>query len=328
AAYRCAVETPPRQPGSDLIKIVAFIAAILLLGAATAPWLFLLGKSGASSFQEGGFLHRVMSESPFSRYFGRSMQLWALVLIWPLIKSLRMRRAEIGLLPNPHRFAHLGIGFAVAAGTLLLMGWGFVQAGWFTLRPDPEWGRAAQKAAGPAIGAGVIEELLFRGAIFALALRSLRGAVAAQLFVALFFAAVHFLTPPDGVEPVEGDVGWATGFWMLGQIFKGFGDANFLLAEFTTLFAVGLTLGIARQRTASLWLPIGLHAGWIFGLKSFAAVTKGSKALRAGDHLPWAGENLKIGLIPLGIVALTGVAVALVLKGRSDRDLPKSERTV
>ena len=66
-------------------------------------------------------------------------------------------------------------------------------------------------------------------------------------------------------------------------------------------------------RTGQLWASMGLHGGWVFGLKYFSALTLGSKALRAGDHLPWIGLNLKIGLAPLLVITLTGLIVLRLL---------------
>ena len=42
-----------------------------------------------------------------------------------------------------------------------------------------------------------------------------------------------------------------------------------VLAGFTTLFLIGLILADARLQTRSLWLPIGLHAGWILASGAF-----------------------------------------------------------
>jgi membrane protease YdiL (CAAX protease family) len=102
---------------------------------------------------------------------------------------------------------------------------------------------------------------------------------------------------------------------VIGQIFGHFGHMDFLLAEFATLCAVGWVLVMARLRTGRLWAGIGLHAGWVFGLKYFSSLTRGSKELRAGEWLPWIGTNLKIGLVPLVVVLLTGWIVLRLAKG-------------
>ena len=136
---------------------------------------------------------------------------------------------------------------------------------------------------------------------------------------------MHFLKPPEGWAGIVGEPGWTDGFAVLGSILGHFGDLNFVLAEFATLFAVGWVLAMARLRTGQLWLSMGLHGGWIFGLKYFSAVTKSSPDLKAGEFLPWVGVNLKIGLAPLAVIALTGVVIlALRARGHSDSSGPIS----
>ena len=73
-------------------------------------------------------------------------------------------------------------------------------------------------------------------------------------------------------------------------------------ASFTTLLAVGCVLGWAMQRTRSLWLGIGLHAGWVFCVQGF-----GKFASFAPGKLPWIGADIRIGLAPFVTVILTGV---------------------
>jgi len=86
-----------------------------------------------------------------------------------------------------------------------------------------------------------------------------------------------------------------------------------LLAEFATLFAVGGVLTLARMRTGSLWAGIGLHAGWVFGLKWFSGLMSYQKG-----WLPWIGPNLKVGLVPLLVVILTGWLVLKIWRGEQD----------
>ena len=72
--------------------------------------------------------------------------------------------------------------------------------------------------------------------------------------------------------------------------------------------AFGGVLGFARWRTRSLWLPVGLHAGWIFANGMFLAV-----ALPLNQPDPIArvlvGATLRDGLIPLLAVALAGIVL-------------------
>ena len=104
-------------------------------------------------------------------------------------------------------------------------------------------------------------------------------------------------------------------------MFWQWGDLRLVLGGLATLFAVGLVLGYARWRTRALWLPTGLHAGWVFGLKSFSAASRHA----AANNL-WFGEDLRHGVVPVAVVVLTGVGVAawlrrehrVVRRGRAD----------
>jgi membrane protease YdiL (CAAX protease family) len=79
-----------------------------------------------------------------------------------------------------------------------------------------------------------------------------------------------------------------------------------VLAGFTTLFLIGLILADARISTRSLWLPIGLHAGWILASAVFAKVAR--RELLA---LPWLGKNMLIGLVPLAVCLVSWVLLRI-----------------
>ena len=219
--------------------------------------------------------------------------------------------------------------FAAAAGLLLLMGAGYLMFKVFHLAPPDnhraaaEWGARFDSSAifgivSAAIAVALLEEFFFRGAILGLALRTMRPP-GALVFVTFFFTIVHFLKPPDSVELADAQVTWGSGFWMVGQIFAKFGNPIFILSQFVTLFAVGWILGVARLRTNSLWLPIGLHCGWVFGLKFYSELTWIPVKLQRGGYLPWAGRDLKEGLVPLVFVAATGAVVFLWLSKSQQR---------
>ena len=82
-----------------------------------------------------------------------------------------------------------------------------------------------------------------------------------------------------------------------------------VVAGFATLFLIGLILADARLRTRSLWLPIGLHAGWIFASGAFNKV-----AHREIVALPWLGQNLLIGVVPLGVCFVSWVLLRVWLR--------------
>lgn len=317
----------------EITKISIYFAFVLLFGALIAPALFNLGKgiAGMRIVSEDGYLYKVLSGSDFKRYFNRAMLIAALVGLVPLFRSLKIRRADLGMSPNPRWRSHLVIGFSVAAGLLLVMGAGYLVVGVFELAPPAnhrsaaEWGSRFDAGTifgivSAAIAVPLLEEFFFRGAIFGLALRTVRP-LGALFFVTFFFTIVHFLKPPDTTVLADADVTWGSGFWMVGQVFSKFGNPVFILSQFATLFAVGWILGLARLRTDSLWLSIGLHGGWVFGLKFYSELTWIPVELQRGGYLPWAGRDLKEGLVPLLFVILTGVIVFSWLRRSGSRPL-------
>jgi hypothetical protein len=82
------------------------------------------------------------------------------------------------------------------------------------------------------------------------------------------------------------------------------GDPMMLASAFVTLFVIGCILADARVLAHSLWLSIGLHAGWIFGNGTFSLLAR-QQALA----LPWLGKNLLVGIIPLGVATFTWIAM-------------------
>lgn len=308
------------KPGTSaaLPKLLLYLLAVMLGGALLAAPLFHLGhtvQGWLSTSSVGGsgpgiWLLKEIERAHFSRYFNRAVLVCAILFIWPFLCWVRPDRA---LLPTWRPITagvkQWALGFALASGLLLLLGFIFFQLGAYRLHPDPRWLKLGEPITA-ALGAGIVEEFFFRGLLLGLLLRSMttRSALIAGTFV---FAIVHFLKPPEGWQIDDAAVTWSSGFLVLKQIAAGFGDVQFLLAEFATLFAVGWVLAQVRMQTGSLWAAIGLHGGWVFGLKYFSALV-----IPAGGWLPWIGANLKIGLAPLLMVLFTGWLASRLLRQR------------
>lgn len=333
------VRAMPKALRSDAFKIVMYFTAVLLLGSLLAPWLYTGGKDLAAHFagKPGkGFLPWLAAacdRSKFPRFFNRSLMISAIVLLYPAILwlragrgslkfrdtpwSLRLPDSEVALNEgqplrrNPHGWRQLAIGFVLAAGTLLLLGWGLVHAGTFEYGQKIHFAKIARAAIIPAVLVSVIEETLFRGVFLGMFLRAMRP-VTAIVGLSLMFAFLHFLEPPAGATAIDPRSATA-GLWMLGQIVGHFTDPLPLLSEFATLAAVGLVLAYARWRTASLWLSIGLHAGWIFGIFLFKGLTNPVPNLSRFTHF-WIGDTLREGLVPLAVVLLTGAIVHVLTR--------------
>lgn len=298
---------------SALPPLFAYLAAVLVGGALLAPILFDLGKWAqswltASSMHDWGIVKWLLSEierAHFTRYFNRAVLVLAIVLLWPLLKAIRLDRSVLPTFSPAASGLKQGLtGFLLAAGLLFGLGLLFIQNGIYILKPDAAWLKLSAHLTA-AFGAGIVEELFFRGALLGILLRTMKPKTA-FFWCTFIFAIVHFLRPPGDWQLADADVRWHSGFAVLVRLFDGFGHLRIFIAEFLTLTAVGAVLGFTRLRTGRLWLPIGLHAGWVFGLKYFTALSITSEALNRGETLPWIGSNLKIGLAPFATVLFTG----------------------
>lgn len=342
---------------SDVLKIFVYVAASLVLGAALAPWLYQLGKGLAEVFHEkegNGLIKYVAAaaeRADFPRFFDRALMLAALLLLLPLNAWLRLSRPPGGyrdtpwslglpdhlvltgrgqpLRRNPAGWWEFGTGFAIAAGLLLLSGWLLLQAGCFMwkdaaastrgvanqLPMEIDLVKAVTKVLPRALGVALIEEVLFRGLLLGIFLRTMRAGSAIVL-LSFLFAFVHFLQPPALARMPDPESANA-GFLLLGQIFSRFADPMSLVSRFSILTVVGVVLAYARFRTASLWLPVGLHLGWVFGMGMFKAATWPVTGLP--EAVRWlVGPNLLEGLLPLSMVVLSGIVVHGMTRPRDE----------
>nr|WP_281375530.1 CPBP family intramembrane glutamic endopeptidase [Haloferula luteola] len=212
------------------------------------------------------------------------------------------------------------VGFLIAAGLLLISGWVLAKAGFFVWRDaevsargvpnlvvsDIAWSSILRRSLITACMVAVIEEWLFRGMLLGIFLRAMRPAWAI-VGLSLLFAAVHFLDPPSGAKVPDPEA-YDAGFVLLRQILHHFVEPQALIGRFLTIFAVGVVLAVARWRTASLWMPVGLHAGWIFAYQLYKGATW--PVLKMPE---WArmlvGTTLVEGLVPLGLAVVTALLV-------------------
>ena len=166
----------------------------------------------------------------------------------------------------------------------------------------------------------MIEELIFRGALLGIFLRTFRPFWAVVL-LSLLFAGLHFLQPADDIAVFVRPTGplpaglvfidpesASAGFELLKLIGLRFTNPLPVLYKFAALTVVGLILGYARVATSSLWLPIGLHAGWIFAFKLFNRIADRKPDLDSHYDI-FIGRDLKEGLIPLATLLLTAILV-------------------
>ena len=284
----------------DAARLAAYFIAITVAGALLAPILFWSAQALAA---HGVFPFLVKYD--FDTFFHRAILVAAVLLLWPLLRVSNVRGlGDLGLAANPHWARDVGCGVLLSVIPLLFCGALLIALHVYSFRHVFVWPRFG-KVLLAAIGVPFIEETFFRGIVLGILLRTGRKLLSV-VAVSGLFAAVHFL---KGSEREPAIVTWTSGFQSIGDAFAGFGDPMMVLAAFATLFLIGCILADARVLTRSLWLPIGLHAGWIFASGTFSWLAR-----RQMVSLPWIGKNLLVGIIPLGLAAVTWILMRLWLK--------------
>jgi membrane protease YdiL (CAAX protease family) len=284
----------------DAARLAAYFIGIVIVGALLAPILFWSAQALAA---HGVFAFLLKYD--FDTFFHRAILVAAVFLLWPLLRVSNVRHmADLGLGSNPHWVRDAGFGVLLSIIPLLFCGALLIFLHIYSIRHVLVWPRFGKVL---LAGASVpfIEETFFRGILLGLLLRSGRRLLSI-IAVSALFAAVHFL---KGSEWEPAIVTWTSGFQSIGDAFAGFGDPTMVLAAFATLFLIGCILADARVLTHSLWLPIGLHAGWILASGAFSWLAR-----RQMLALPWLGKNLLVGIIPLGLAAVTWILMRLWLK--------------
>ena len=329
----------------DVWKVWLYAAASVALGAWISPLLYNAGKALAevsSAKTTNGFLKwlaDVCREADFPKFYGASLLLAAGILFLPWMEWIHARRGDRVKgagpwkmrLPDGARMSsrgqplekyprglwHACAGFLLVAGLLLSMGVALVPAGFFTLRNPPE-GMAllAVKTLVGAFVLAVLMEVFFRGIAMGIFLRAMRPAAALGLS-ATFFALALSVIPPAGVNVLDPDAS-GTGFELLGRVADGFAEWRNVLRYFAPLLALGVVLAYARWRTKSLWLPIGLHTGWLFskGMLAKLSATAGAPLL--------SGGLFQQGFVPMVAIVLAGVLAHYLTANQEEKGAVRS----
>ncbi|NDD81572.1 MAG: CPBP family intramembrane metalloprotease [Verrucomicrobia bacterium] len=268
--------------------------------------------------------------------------LWVLLtaLLFPVVRW-GVEATFPGMFTSPRIFGRVQLGVALGLGMGLLWFWRDVPKRFFEGRKWPAivwrvvmWGilgtamvalaawiqsiLGVRKWAGVpgfdlwagALATGflvaVLEEFFFRG-ILGLAFWKAAGQRPVPVllgFNALVFAVAHFLRPQSDLPH-----GIFSGFvaWTKLELWAGPADVWRLAG----LFVSGLILARLSWQQQSLWAAIGIHAGWITGLR----IGHGFWCEASGVSGGWWGPSLESGPIPLVLLLL----VAFSLWGRPAR---------
>ncbi|HKL20254.1 MAG TPA: CPBP family intramembrane glutamic endopeptidase [Tichowtungia sp.] len=264
-----------------LISLLLIFIGAPLLAALVSPWVYMAIQSRAPEVlqwvQESeaagtnllwADLADSVFDSPYRRVNDRCVLIAVLILLVPAYRMSGLKgRADFGIPKRNDWLRLFGFGLIVAAASMLVTYLIGLFAGVYG--PAELDGGLAGDLVKIIIGAlliGIIEEILFRGYILTALRRSL-GPVAAVLLSSALFAVVHFIKP---AEPAT--VGWTSGFQLFGNLFAKAGDTFW--PEVCTLFCMGTVLATLSHWTRSVYLAIGLHAGWVWIMMLFRLFTE------------------------------------------------------
>ena len=231
--------------------LTLIVAGSLLAAALFTPWVYAL-------------VLEIWPDPPwpFRRVFNRVAMLALLVIVVRQRKRMGLSRVgQIWRLESwRQRGTAVGLGAALSFGSGLalapiMLGMGALE------RSGMSASALAGKLPGDLAGGvlvGLIEEAFFRILVLE-AMRRVLGTWGAVLGSSAFYAALHFLRPDRSF--VWDGFSFGIGFRYLSSIVGGmFAPQN--AAAFVGLALIGVVLALARLRTDSFGLCIGLHAGW------------------------------------------------------------------
>jgi membrane protease YdiL (CAAX protease family) len=197
-------------------------------------------------------------------------------------------------------FRDLGIGLLIGAGIMAAAVGIAAATGVYSIVGQGDASHLVPELVGAAIMPAFIEELLFRGILFRW-IEEFAGSWAALAVTSALFGLAHIMNPN------------ATWF-----------------SSFAIAVEAGVLLGGAYMLTRSLWLAMGLHAGWNFtqgeifdvnvsGLEEHGLV----EAKMSGPELLSGGQfGLEASVIGLAVATVVGIYLVVLAVRRGHVVLP------
>lgn len=284
-----------------LIGIPVFLLTVILISAILTPPVYAFVDSLAPD------------RWPFKRIFNRVLMVSAVLCLIPWLRMLgAFSLKALGLRCEKGWWKLLAYGWVIGVVHVALLGLLHVIVG----ARDWNWELTAGRFFGyilSGIAVGLIEEFIFRGGL-CLSLRGLPKKYLATVVLvgSVFFALVHF----PHAEHLPGDVNGMSGWEMWADLGRQFLEPADVIQRWFGLWLAGICLCVAVLRAGSLWLPIGIHAGWVCGIKSNNRI---SDATAEASSVLWGGHPLD------GVAAWIFLIVLLVWLWKGP--LPGVEKT-
>jgi membrane protease YdiL (CAAX protease family) len=245
-------------------RLILFLLLVLALTSFLSPW-FAASADWIATNEPS-----LMSERyAFSKIFNRTFMISGIFLFFLCRRLLRIGRpADLGLTRVKEGRRDLATGWLLAVGSMVVLATAMTMLDVFTPFFRLSLAESVRRSLSgffAGVFAGSLEEVFFRGMLF----KGLyaQGPLRAYIGANLFYAALHFVKPGEDYFMERFDP-WA-GWRHLAFTFTPLLDPLLLLPGIIGLFLIGVVLSFAFTRTGNLYLAIGLHAGWVFALKTF-----------------------------------------------------------
>ena len=324
---------------SDFSKVILFFTLTIIASAIASPWVYnagmLLAEVGQSRELNPllDWLANRCADATFAAFYNYTLLGCAIILAGPFIMwfslsnksslqpskpwrirlptSANTRQNGQALCRNPKAKLHLAIGFLITGSLVSISICLLEMIAWFSFAQSPDYWSAICNGVASAIVITLVSEWIFRGILMGVFLRAMRPAMA-MVFISLFYAIIYSLLP-NGNEMVANPDKADAGFRMIITIAKNLLTPEKFTFSFMLLFSLGLVLAYARYRTASLWLPIGLHFGFIFPYQTLQQLTESGT-----QHSPLSrlltGSDGRSGLLPFCLLLLSALLVHIFIQ--------------
>ena len=293
-------------------RLLIFILLVLGVTAVVSPW-----AATAWDLISGASAAAAEDRIPFSRFFDRFFMISGIVLFFSCRSLLKIDSlSQLGLSPRTRAASDVAVGLCFALGSMFALGFIMSTAGVYEVFFRLSLGESVElylKAMLTGFTVGFLEEIFFRGIIFRGLLEDWKP-LPAFLTANLFYSALHFVKPGEqyflsGVEP------WA-GFRHLFSTFAPFLEPTEIVPGMIGLLLIGIVLSYAFLRTGTLYLSIGLHAGWIISIKTvrlFGDYRRESLGWLFGSTDP----KIVSGVVTWVGIILVGIAVYWITRNRA-----------
>jgi membrane protease YdiL (CAAX protease family) len=293
-------------------RLLIFVLLVLTLTALVSPW-----AATAWDLISGTATAAPEDRVPFPRFFNRFFMICGIILFFTCRPLLKIESpAQLGLAPRTRAVSDVAIGLCLALGSMLLLGFVMSVAKVY----EPFFRLSLGESVAEYVNAilagftvGFFEEIFFRGIIFRGLLEDWKP-FPAFIGANLFYSALHFIKPGEeyflsGIDP------WA-GFRHLFYTFAPFVAPAEIAPGMIGLLLIGIVLSYAFFRTGTLYLAIGLHAGWIISIKT-ARVFGDYQRENLGWLFGSTDPKLVSGLVTWMGIVLVGLAVHRITRNRA-----------